>query len=168
MIVRTTDFDEAIADQLVTRLRKRFDRIGLSDQFLNIDPSAHDSWRQQYSTKPLLDELESFKMDENDFILGLTSVDLFVPGLNYVFGQARVGKGVAIISSKRLDPSFLGSSKDNSLFIERMEKEAVHEIGHLLGLPHCSIERCVMFFSNCLDDTDRKRSDFCSSCQMKL
>jgi archaemetzincin len=47
-------------------------------------------------------------------------------------------------------------------------KEAIHELGHSYGLAHCSRPKCVMFFSNSLQDTDRKRSAFCVDCRMKL
>jgi archaemetzincin len=47
-------------------------------------------------------------------------------------------------------------------------KEAVHELGHMFGLDHCSDLRCVMHFSNSLADTDRKGRDFCPSCRARL
>ncbi len=47
-------------------------------------------------------------------------------------------------------------------------KTIVHEIGHSLGLPHCSDPNCIMFFSNWLGDTDRKSKFFCEKCKEKL
>jgi archaemetzincin len=57
---------------------------------------------------------------------------------------------------------------DPGLFQKRALTEAVHELGHTCSLPHCENRRCVMFFSNTLQDTDRKHSTFCRQCQEKL
>ena len=59
---------------------------------------------------------------------------------------------------------FYGYPVDSGLLVERSVKEAVHEIGHTLGLVHCRDPLCVMFFSSSFDDTDCKRSAFCERC----
>jgi archaemetzincin len=57
---------------------------------------------------------------------------------------------------------------DAFIFRERAVKEAVHELGHTFGLGHCPDSSCVMHFSNCLDDTDRKGKEYCPECRAKL
>jgi archaemetzincin len=88
--------------------------------------------------------------------------------LNFVFGQASLTGGVAAIYLPRLRPVFYGLGADTSIFIERVLKEATHEVGHAFGLNHCPKQSCVMHFSNSLVDTDRKAKDFCNICINKL
>jgi archaemetzincin len=52
--------------------------------------------------------------------------------------------------------------------LNRVIKEAVHELGHALGLTHCEKSRCVMHFSNSLQDTDFKHYMFCERCNKIL
>jgi archaemetzincin len=87
--------------------------------------------------------------------------DLFVPGLNFVFGLA-VGN-TAVISLARLR-----SEKNEYVFRERALKEAIHELSHTFGFQHCPDIKCVMHFSNCLEDTDIKGPDFCRVCSAKV
>ncbi|HVP27089.1 MAG TPA: matrixin family metalloprotease, partial [Candidatus Bathyarchaeia archaeon] len=87
---------------------------------------------------------------------------------NYVFGEAESPGKAALISLYRLKPEFYGKKPNTELFIERSTKEAVHEIGHTLGLNHCSNPFCVMYFSNSIFETDRKQSLFCNKCYLKI
>ncbi len=89
----------------------------------------------------------------------MTDVDLYAERLNFVFGQAQIGGGTAVISLNRL------SSEDRHLFLTRALKEALHELGHATGLGHCDDERCVMHFSNTLADTDLKGPGYCQACR---
>lgn len=101
-----------------------------------------------------------------DAVLGLIDEDLFVADLNFIFGLAYGRR--AIISLTRLRQEFYGLSSDPELFRERAKKEAVHELGHVFGLPHCPDERCVMHFSNSIAETDLKGWRFCERCRRIL
>lgn len=126
--------------------------------------------RQQYSSHAILNTIASFAAKKPDLhrLLGVVDADLFVPELNFVFGEALCPGKAALISLWRLRPEFYGASPDMTLFSERALKEAVHELGHTLGLRHCSRASCVMYFSNSIIDTDRKQSLFCDQCYLHV
>jgi len=97
--------------------------------------------------------------------IGVTEVDLYVSSLNFVFGVAR--NRASMISTHRLHPEFWGAQPNQVLFLERTLKEAVHELGHTLGLSHCN-NYCIMRFSNTIMDTDAKPKKFCHDCSKNL
>ena len=74
---------------------------------------------------------------------------------------------VAAVYLVRLKQEFYGLEANQSLFYERLVKEAVHELGHGFGLRHCKNSKCVMYFSISLLDIDIKGRSFCSSCRRK-
>jgi archaemetzincin len=124
---------------------------------------AFDEKRRQYNSKQILKRLAGFPHDSLK-LLAVTDVDLFVPILKYVFGLAEVGGRCAIISTYRLRPQFYGYPPNQDLLMERIEKTALHELGHSLGLIHCRDRRCVMHSSTSIADTDLKQSNFCPTC----
>jgi archaemetzincin len=129
---------------------------------------AYDTRRRQYRAEAFLPLLTPYRPGNNGLVLGITGVDLFVPELNFVFGLADSRQKCAIISLARLQPESYGLPSNPQLFKERALKEAIHELGHLLGLGHCPSPACVMFFSNSLGDTDRKGPSFCPECRRRL
>ena len=92
--------------------------------------------------------------DPTTIILGICDFDAYSCGLNFVFGQASVTVGLAVVYLPRLRQEFYGLRADASIFIERVLKEATHEVGHAVGLERCPKQSCVMHFSNSLVDTD--------------
>jgi len=137
----------------------------LSESVMPVPKEAYNQARRQYhSTRILAKMIEYIEKLSVDTVLGVTTFDLYVPSLNFVFGEAQCPGKVALISLFRLNPEFYGQSADKQLFYERAVKEAVHEVGHTLGLVHCKNSSCVMFFSNSILDTDRKKPSFCGKC----
>lgn len=129
-----------------------------------IPENAYNHIRRQYHSTHILAKIKEFARSDVDHVLGVIDVDLYVPRLNFVFGEAYSPGKVAIISLFRLKQEFYGHPPDTKLFLERAVKEAVHEIGHTMSLGHCENRLCVMFFSNSIVDTDRKRAVFCEKC----
>lgn len=127
-----------------------------------IPGSMYNAKRGQYDASGIVGEIAEKTPADGERILGVVDVDLFVPDLNFVFGVA-IGNA-AVISLIRLRPEYYGEKENEILFRERALKEAVHELGHTFGISHCPDIRCVMHFSNSLEDTDIKGSDFCGKC----
>ena len=135
---------------------------------LSVPAGTYSHERAQYLSTDLLDVLAPHARGDERIRLGITNVDLFVPELNFVFGEASSARRVAIFSTARLDPVGYGEAKDEAILLRRATTEAVHELGHVFGLGHCSRPGCVMWFSNTLSETDRKGSEFCQRCARQL
>jgi len=154
-------------NRLMPQIAKRYPWFRLEQIDPLADPEeAYDSRRQQYHSTRILVLLER-KIEQLEFarLLGVAGFDLYVPGMNFVFGEARCPGRVGVISTYRLKPL---SPNRSDLFEQRVVKEAVHEIGHMLGLRHCFDSLCVMHFSEKIIDTDRKHAEPCRNCQSRL
>lgn len=126
--------------------------------------AAFDPGRNQFHSTRLLAQLVSHASGEGVRLLGVTEVDLFIPILTFVFGEAQLGRGCALVSTCRLRQEFYGLPGDETLLYRRAEKEAIHELGHTLGLVHCPDSACVMRTSHRVEDIDLKGSLFCPEC----
>ena len=137
-------------------------------------PPTHlfDKARKQWISDSLLDWLlKSNEPDITTKVLAICDFDAYSDELNFVFGEAHLGGRLAAIYLPRLREEFYVRKSDNNnnnLFEQRVIKEAVHELGHTFGLRHCQISKCVMHFSNSLQDTDFKNDKFCERCNKIL
>lgn len=134
-----------------------------------LDPSfALDSYRGQFNSTAIIVKLLERFPDYNGKILGITAVDLFVPVLTYVFGEAQLDGKAAVVSTFRLREEFFGLDADPKLEQTRLLKEAIHEVGHTFGLIHCHNFECVMHSSTSVEEVDLKSAEFCSDCREQL
>jgi len=130
-----------------------------TDEELHLDPTevkgAYNPLRRQYNASQLLNYLikstSQVRVPRDSLSLWIVSDDLYVTGMNFVFGLAQPGKA-AVLSTHRLD-SF-----------DLVNKEAIHEMGHVFGLQHCTND-CVMQFSNSLDEAKAKPATLCDRCK---
>jgi archaemetzincin len=120
-------------------------------------------WKSTDILQWLSDKYRSFSKSTK--ILALRDFDAYSGPLNFVLGEAYVDRNISAIYLPRLIQEFYGLKPDESLYHQRILKEAVHELGHAFGLHHCKNIRCVMHFSNSLSDTDIKTSHFCNVCK---
>jgi archaemetzincin len=138
------------------------------EEHLPLPEGAFDKKRGQYRSNQVLGVIQSQALRKTlNRLLGVMDADIYVQGLSFAFGEATFPGKAALISLWRLKPEFYKSSSNLEVFAERSVKEAVHEVGHTLGLKHCQRSSCVMHFSNSIFDTDKKQALFCDECYLK-
>ena len=171
-ILRIGKVDSTVISSIQENLNMTFpkSKCTLIPKTLPIPEEALNNTRQQYSSNNILRKIRTYaeKDKTTDKILGIANIDIFVPNLSFVFGEAECPGNAALISLWRLRPEFYKQPTNIELFEARSTKEAVHELGHTLGLRHCSNPFCVMYFSNSIFETDRKQSLFCNKCYSKV
>jgi len=113
---------------------------------------AYNPQRDQYNAEILLKYLISNK--KRALALWVIPIDLYTQGMNFIFGLALHLQG-AVLSTFRLSKK------------ELKEKEAIHEIGHVLGINHCT-NSCVMQYSNSLWEAKMKPLYLCEKCKQKI
>ncbi len=125
---------------------------------------AYDLSRNQTNSTALLAQVLSRAPKGPAKRIAVVAVDLFIPVLTFVFGEAQLSGTAAVVSTHRLDNRFYGLPRDPALMIQRLEKEIVHELGHTFGLYHCHQFECVMRSSTYVEEIDMKRVLPCTSC----
>jgi archaemetzincin len=124
---------------------------------------TRDAVRGQHSSRELLRWLVSARPSETDRVLGVTDVDLFIPVLTFVFGEAQLDGVAAVVSTNRLMP---GTNRATAAW--RLAKECVHELGHTFGLVHCATLTCVMARSASVRSVDAKNAELCPVCRVRF
>jgi archaemetzincin len=158
-----------ISPALLGELREGLAReYSVSCELLSPDPEpayAYNASRQQYSSTEILAKLAARPGVDGAKILSIVSADLYIPILTFVFGEAQLRGSCAVISTFRLRQEFYGLPADEELLASRTIKEAVHELGHTLGIPHCEDCNCVMAPSHAVEWIDLKKTSFCEACR---
>jgi archaemetzincin len=138
------------------------------------DPGARpagtlDPGRRQHSSRALLQWLAAEGSQVEGRLLGVTDVDLFIPILTFVFGEAQLEGRAAVISTARL------RHEEARVTAGRLAREAVHEVGHTFGLRHCDgvegagrrAQPCVMARSPGVRAVDAKSPRLCGDCRAR-
>jgi archaemetzincin len=125
---------------------------------------AFDASRRQFSSTALLSQILASTDSSTDKFIGMVDVDLFIPILTFVFGEAQFDGRASVVSSYRLANQFYGVEADSILLRHRLEKELIHELGHTFGLYHCKQFECVMRSSTYVEEIDLKQHQFCPHC----
>jgi archaemetzincin len=134
---------------------------------LNPEIAFHGE-RQQYHSSELLQHMQRYLTADSWRVLGVTAVDLYIPILTFVFGEAQMAGPCAVVSAHRLRQEFYGLPSDPEILRQRLLKEAVHEIGHTLNLTHCDDYTCAMAPSHAVEWIDLKESALCATCYSQI
>jgi len=129
-----------------------------------IPQGSHNPQRGQYNCYPILTFLKTLKPDHAIKTIGVTDVDLFVPILTYVFGEAEMGGHAAVISTYRLARGRDWEQIPSEQLFKRVEKIAIHELAHTFRLSHCKEDGCLMGSFPVLSRIDENPIRFCRYC----
>lgn len=128
---------------------------------------VHPTWgdKQILSTYVLDRVLRPRLPKDGVCIIALTNSDLYpADDWNFVFGQASLRHRVGVWSFYRNgDPG-----EEKALCLSRTVKTAVHEIGHMFTMKHCTAYGCGMSGSNSRQESDRRPIAFCPECVSKV
>jgi archaemetzincin len=122
---------------------------------------AYNKARGQVDARQILAMLDKQHPTDALVYAGIAGVDLYRPGLNFVFGIGRVSGVLGVYSLYRY-------GDDYPTLLRRALKVANHEMGHVLGLRHCVFYDCSMNGSNSLAESDGRPIHYCPECHEKL
>lgn len=141
--------------------------VNLKEAYIDLS-EYYDPGRRQYNANKILKTLDETFSDHSGKTIGLFNIDLFIPILTYIFGQAFLNGHSGIASVYRLSNERYGMDSNKVVLLDRFTKEVIHELGHTLGLVHCRIPECVMRSSTYVEDIDQKGTGLCNNCRSLL
>jgi archaemetzincin len=127
---------------------------------------AEDTMRGQFYSSAILAAMQPHGAGRS--VLAITGEDLFVPVLTFVFGEAQLSGPRAIVSTHRLREEYYGLPPNPEKLHARLAKEALHELGHTLGLRHCTNWQCSMASSHAVERLDLKDARYCPACSANI
>jgi archaemetzincin len=149
-----------VENEFLLPVRTREGHLDLSEYY--------NSGRRQYNGFNLLKEVDLRFSSDDTKTLALFDVDLFIPILTYIFGQAYLNGRAGIASIFRLRNESYGMKRDDKILVDRFRKEVIHELGHAFGLIHCHDQTCVMRSSTYVEDIDQKSHNLCNKCSAQI
>jgi archaemetzincin len=157
--------NDKLLNDLLFRLKFVFNNVNVLNELVDIEHTYNIQRRQFYSTK-IIETVKNSELVPVGFVLIITDMDLFVPVLTHIYGEAELEGRFSIVSVCRLHEEFYTSESNYTLLLERSYKEIIHELGHNIGLKHCKDWRCVMHSSSGIEEVDIKGSIFCEECHI--
>jgi archaemetzincin len=167
-IVPINAMDNGFLERMALCLEERFLYTCIVERTLRIAHTTLNSVRRQMFLNTLIARVAAVPGPEDSLRLAITQFDLYKTSHQFIFGDANEDQRIAAVSLHRLRSDFYGERGDENLLFQRTLKEAVHNLGHAIGLKHCFNARCAMYFSNSIYDTDNKLSHFCDVCEKRI
>ena len=168
LLISQGNFEKDFLDKIARDVVQEYHSlVGLEESHIDLS-EYYDPMRHQYDGNELLKKIDSLYPLPSVKKVGLFRVDLFIPILTYIFGQATFRGSTGIASIYRLRNEQYGMKKDEALLLDRFSKVVIHELGHTFGLIHCLIPTCVMRSSTYVEDIDQKSHHLCGQCRDKI
>ena len=166
LIVPIDEIDEQLINNLSYKLGNVFKlniRIKKWNTISEI-PRSEFKFRSMYRSTELLNYFSENALEKNCKILFIADHDLYSPVFSKFYGEAQLNGKTGILSLFHLKEENRNRIINKQILLSRVEKEAIHEVGHLFGLIHCREKNCVMHLSSTINDIDVKSSLFCNHC----
>ena len=168
LLISHGNFEKDFLEKLAREVENEFFfRVSVEESHIDLSV-FYDPIRRQYDGNRILKEIDFIHRTHFIKKIGLFRVDLYIPILTYIFGQAALNGGTGIASLYRLRNEQYGMEKDADLLFNRFKKVVIHELGHTFGLVHCHIPTCVMRSSTYVEDIDQKSHNLCIRCRKKV
>lgn len=168
MLISYGNFEKTLLDQVAVSVEREFlHQVRFREQHKDLN-EYFDPTRRQYHGNKLLQLVDSIADVNSVKTIGMFTVDLFIPILTYIFGQAYLNGRSGIVSGYRLSNELYGLPSNEKLLAARLVKEINHELGHCFGLIHCHSPVCVMKSSTYVEDIDQKEEGLCGVCKEKV
>ena len=167
-IVPVNVIDASFLSRLALCLEERFLFTCRVERAVKIPRTTLNSVRKQLFLNTLVTKVAASGNFPEGLRLAVTDFDLYKTSHQFIFGDASEEHRIAAVSRHRLRSDFYGEKADENVLFQRTLKEAVHDLGHALGLKHCYNARCAMHFSNSIYETDNKLSHFCETCERRV
>jgi archaemetzincin len=167
-VIALQPFDDVQAERLSVVKQGLEKAYSLKVETLPVKPLPKAAWyapRSRYRADILLDELTDHTPGTYRIVIGLTAKDISVTKDQHedwgIFGLGQLGGRTCVVSTFRLG----ARGADEAKLRERLRKVAIHEVGHVMGLPHCPHEGCVMRDAEAsIATVDAETGTFCESC----
>lgn len=166
-IVPVGSFDLELIESIISEIERIFGFACEIMPLLNDLSFAFDTNRRQYHSTPILEALAAKIPPTTARALALVHVDLFIPILTHVYGEAQLGGKACIVSTFRLNEGRPHLNMRQP-YLSRIVKEALHELGHTFELRHCKDPSCLMHYCRNESDVDRKSDELCRYCKIML
>lgn len=164
------DFDSTMLPFLQKEIEKFYGYKTTIIQSKKLPAFAYYKLRNRYKADSLLAYQKALLSDETRLLVGLTKKDISsvkASNPDYgVFGLGFCPGKTCVVSTCRL----IWSSKSHDHLNERLLKVVLHEVGHNLGLPHCTKNKsCLMSAAGgTVKQIDRELKWLCSDCRKLL